>query len=296
MTLREDTIEAALEEALGQPAAIEERRAVGGGCINNGEVVQTVAGSFFVKWNRHPIADQFEREAESLEALIEANSPLRIPRPIAHRRATADQPAFLILEYLEPGAPIRGFDEALGQGLAALHAAGDEQRFGFGHDNYCGVTPQPNPWHERWIPFFREHRLRHQIRLADERRGFSTTDRQTLEGLADRLDDLLAADPEPPALIHGDLWSGNLHRDADGQPALIDPAAYFAHREMEFGMTLLFGGLSGRVYRAYDEAHPLQPGWRDRGEIYTIYHILNHYTLFGGGYGAQAVALARRFA
>ena len=94
---------------------------------------------------------------------------------------------------------------------------------------------------------------------------------------------------EPPAssLIHGDLWSGNVHNDHQGQPAFIDPAAYFAHREAELGMMVLFGGFSARVFAAYQEAWPLQAGWRERLPIYSLYHVLNHFALFGGGYAAQ---------
>lgn len=290
----ETAVEEALRDALGAPVTVQALRGVGGGCINEAAVVDTDAGAFFVKWNRHPIPDQFDREAESLTALRAANTELIVPQPLVWRRSDGATPAFLILEYLPPGSPVAEFDVRLGRGLAALHRNTAPQ-FGFAHDNYCGTSPQPNPWTGDWVSFYRDHRLRHQVSLASEARGMSAVDRATYDRLLDRLDELLGSDPEPSALLHGDLWSGNLHVAPDGQPALIDPAAYYGHREAELGMMNLFGGFSQRVWSVYDEAFALQPGWRDRLPLYELYHLLNHYTLFGGGYGSQALAIARRY-
>lgn len=290
----EEAIAEALGEELGEQVSVARLRRVSGGSINQAAVVETSAGEFFVKWNRHPIPDQFDREAEGLAALQGSDSGLRIPEPIAWRRPRGDTPAFLVLEYLEPGRRVADFDAQLGRGLAALHRTSAE-RFGFQHDNYCGATPQPNTWEGDWITFYREHRLRHQLQLAVDNRGVSGVDRRAYETMLDRLDVSLGIDPEPPALIHGDLWSGNLHVAPDGRPGLIDPAAYFGHREAELGMMNLFGGFSSAVYDAYDESYPLQPGWRERLPLYELYHVMNHYNLFGGHYGAQAFAIVRRF-
>jgi fructosamine-3-kinase len=290
----EKAVQRALGDALGESVVVDDLRRVSGGSINQAAVVSTSSGEFFVKWNRHPIPDQFDRESEGLTALVESGTSLRIPKPITWRRPQGDTPAFLVLEYLEPGARVSDFDERLGRGLAELHRATAAQ-FGFGHDNYCGATPQPNSWEDDWITFYREHRLRHQLELAARNRSVSRRDRRDYESLLDRLDTLLGIDPEPPALIHGDLWSGNLHVAPDGLPGLIDPAAYYGHREAELGMMSLFGGFSQRVYDAYDEAYSLQPGWRERLPLYELYHVMNHYNLFGGHYASQAFAIVRRF-
>lgn len=284
----------ALQEALGGVVQLHAMHRVSGGDINQAAALTTDRGVFFVKWNEHPFPDLFEREFEGLVALAESDTTLVIPRPVCWRAPSQKNSGFLIIDYLEPGQRRRDFDELLGRGLATLHKK-TRQSFGFHHDNYCGATPQPNPWTRDWVEFYREHRLRFQLNRAIEARGVSASDRVIFDRLLDRLDEFLAPCDGPPSLLHGDLWSGNVHTTPSGHPALIDPAAYHGHREAELGMMTLFGGFSACVFDAYQEAWPLEPGWRDRASLYELYHVLNHYNLFGGHYGAQAVAMARRW-
>ncbi len=257
---------------------------VGGGCINQAARVEYPHGVAFAKWNDRPLPGQFRAEKAGLQALAAAASGLVIPRVLAVRDEDC-QSAFLLLEYLPPGTRAADFETRLGNGLANLHRHSDARGFGFDCDGYCGASVQPNSWRTDWATFYAELRLSHQLQLCQDR-GLDRGIVRQLEVLIRTLPDRLA-DPEPSALIHGDLWSGNLHSTADGQPALLDPAAYFGHREAELGMMVLFGGFGERVFAAYDEAYPLQPGWRERLPIYTLYHVLNHYALFGGGYAAQ---------
>lgn len=256
---------------------------VTGGSISQAAVVETVFGRYFAKWNEHPIDDQFEREADGLEALRKAKTALRVPMPIAWRRG------LIVMEYLEPAPARDDFDEVFGRGVADLHR-NSASRFGFDHDNYCGTTRQPNRWTKKWADFYADHRLRHIVSLSN----FGAAEQHVFEELIQRLPALLETRREPPSLIHGDLWAGNRH-NAGGEPAILDPAPYYAHREAELGMMNLFGNYSPRVWDAYDEAYPLQPGWRERLPLYELYHILNHHVLFGGGYLAQALAVAKRY-
>lgn len=290
---RQDLVASRLSELFGGEASGWSVRSAGGGCINSAALYSRGEEQVFVKWNERPLAGQFAAEAAGLEALRASGSGLVVPAPLAWSDAGPGS-SFLALEYVPEGRRRADFDEALGRGLAALHRQSDPRGFGFELDGYCGATPQPNAWRPTWLEFYGELRLEHQLRLASQR-GYSA------EALADgakvvaRLESLIGP-PEPSALIHGDLWSGNLHTSPAGAPGLIDPAAYYGHREAELGMMVLFGGFSERVFAAYDEAFPLAPGWRERLDLYTLYHVLNHYVLFGGSYGAQAARILARFA
>jgi protein-ribulosamine 3-kinase len=292
MADRDALLRAALTRHLGQDPGPLQLSSVGGGSINTACVVHAGGASWFAKWNERPLPRQFEAEAAGLDAMRAAGSGLVIPEVIAFDDTPGQ--AFLLIEHLRPGRRVADFDDHLGRGLAALHRTTHTQGFGFALDGYCGATPQPNPWTASWSDFYVEHRLHHQIGLA-ARRGAGRREVQLLEAAAERARTLID-DDEPPALLHGDLWSGNLHVAPDGTPSLIDPAAYFGHREAELGMMALFGGFTQRVWDVYDEARPLRDGWRERLDLYTLYHVLNHYALFGGGYLSQAVALARRYA
>ena len=283
-----------LAETFGSDLQVDRLTSVAGGDINDAAVAETNEGQFFVKWNRTGPPDLFEREAEALSEMRDSGTELAIPEPIAVARPEGERPGMLVMEYLAPGTKVADFDERFGRGLARLHQKSADA-FGFPHDNYCGTTTQPNDWTDDWVDFYREHRLGHQLRLAVDHRDVSSSDRRAFEQLLDRLDEFLGGEDASPALIHGDLWSGNLHVAPDGHPALIDPAAYYGHPEAEIGMMELFGGYSRTVYDAYQEVRPLRDGWRDRLELYSLYHVMNHYNLFGGHYGRRAFDIVGRW-
>ena len=197
---------------------------------------------------------------------------------------------FLVTELLE-SAPLD--QAALGRGLAELHRRTSDA-FGFPVDTYCGATLQTNAPLPSWPRFYGERRLAPLLDVIEERRGLAASDRRVYERVIERLPSLVA-DGAPPALVHGDLWSGNALGSTRG-PALVDPACAYADREAELGMMTLFGGFDRHCFAAYEEAFPLPAGWRDRNGLYQLYHVLNHHALFGGHYGAQALALARRYA
>jgi len=262
-------------------------RPVGGGCINSGARLRTASGqTFFLKTNRQTPEDMFAREAEGLGALAEADGP-RVPRPLLYG------PDFLLLEDLAPARRRDDYWEVFGQQLAALHMFTND-RFGFHHDNYIGSMPQPNPWTADGYEFFSQHRLLFQARLAHERGMMGKDEVQQVENLCARLEDLIPS--QPASLVHGDLWSGNAITDADGQPAIIDPAAHYGWAEAELAMTALFGAFPEDFYRSYQQVRPLDQGYRERFAIYNLYHLINHVNLFGGGYLGQVRAILQRFA
>jgi fructosamine-3-kinase len=288
----EKEIESRLTEYFGKDIVILSSSMVGGGCINNASKLETNHGNFFLKWNRNCPGDMFLREAAGLREMKKACKGALIVPEVYATSTSEGHPGFIVLEYLVPGYFPSGSDEALGRGLAEMHKFTNEQ-FGFFGDNYCGTTPQLNSWKSDWIEFFRDNRVRFLLNLIQQDRPFPKDELTIFNKLFERLPELLPS-LSSPVLIHGDLWSGN-YMITDKGPALIDPAAYYADREMEMSIMTLFGGFSGRFWDAYNEINPLPAGWRDRNSIYQLYHVLNHYYLFGGGYGSQALSIARGY-
>ena len=298
--------------AIGQSDRIVSATPVSGGCIHRTLMLELHDGSsVFLKSivGSLPTAgtgvDVFKREAEGLAALGEAGA-LRVPQVLGVENEVEDGVeaedgaedgagcSFLILEAIQPGRPKRSFFPDFGRRLANLHRKATAHQFGFAHDNYLGATAQPNPWTADWVDFWAEHRLGHQLRLA-RRRGFSDPELEVCaERLIDRLPELIGSVTEPPSLLHGDLWSGNFMVDAQGEPVLIDPAAYYGHREAELAMCHLFGGFERSFFEAYEDAWPLAPGAEQRLDLYQLYHLLNHLNLFGSGYRSQCLAILKR--
>jgi protein-ribulosamine 3-kinase len=203
---------------------------------------------------------------------------LPVPRPLRH--GVEGSTAFLLLEFLELGRS--GDFAALGRSLAALHAR-PAARFGWPRDNYIGATPQANAWHDDWAEFFRLERIEPQLALARSN-GFE------LE--PPNVEALLAGHDPRPALLHGDLWSGNVGF-VDARPVFFDPAVYFGDPEADLAMTELFGGFPRTFYAAYEEAWPRRSGYETRKHLYNLYHLLNHLNLFGDGYGGRVRATLR---
>lgn len=172
--------------------------------------------------------------------------------------------------------------------LAALHRH-RAARFGWHIDNTIGATPQPNQAGDDWIDFWRYWRLLHQLQLAASNGiGRHVVDRGEL--LAANLAGLFPGYRPMPCLLHGDLWSGNAAY-SDDRPVVFDPAVYDGDREADLAMTELFGGFAPDFYSAYRESWPLDAGYTVRRDLYNLYHVINHFNLFGGGYGPQAARM-----
>ncbi|MGD8843616.1 MAG: fructosamine kinase family protein [Gammaproteobacteria bacterium] len=274
-------IEQSLSATTGGGVHLRSPRSVGGGDINQAYRVESSQGPFFVKLNDADRLDMFAAEAEGLEELSQAES-LRIPRPVIW--GVAGGQAFLVLEYLEFGGS--GSMAALGEGLAAQHRVTADE-FGWYRDNTIGSTHQPNRHSSDWSTFWAEQRLGFQVGLAVAR-GAGQRLQERSELLIEALPALMDGRRPEASLLHGDLWSGNYAYTRAGEPAIFDPAVYYGDREADLAMTELFGGFGREFYAAYQHAWPLDSGYRTRKKLYNLYHILNHYNIFGGGYLGQA--------
>lgn len=258
-----------------------------GGGINDALRCDSRAGPVVLKLNAADRVEMFRAEALGLAELAAAEA-LDVPRVLAVGRT--DERAYLALEWIEPGPRSTAAEAALGRGLAAQHGR-TAARFGWGRDNTIGATPQRNEWTGDWLEFWRDHRLGPQLELAASN-GLPRASRDSGARLLDGLERVLGDHAPAPSLLHGDLWGGNWLAARDGRPYLLDPAVYYGDREADLAMTRLFGGFGTAFYDAYETAWPLPSGAERRAELYALYHLLNHFNLFGAGYlGAVARSL-----
>lgn len=287
-------VEGALDE-LGFPGVVGGATPIGGGCIHHGTRIDMDSGaSYFVKWSPDVPAGMFEAEAEGLRALREAG-PVKIPEPLAWDEGS---PAWLLMEYVAPGADdVRG--AALGRGLAAIHRSETSSKppaspleqaraqgpFGWSRDNWIGSLPQQNPVMASWGAFWRDARLSPQLEVG---RAHGRLRDEIFDRLLDAVPGALAS-VTAPALIHGDLWSGNAYTSSAGTPVLVDPAVYRGDGEVDLAMSELFGGFDRDFYRAYEAEQPVTREYRAfKRDLYQLYYLLVHVNLFGTSYEAGA--------
>lgn len=281
------TIAQQISQTTGQSFRVQERRSVSGGCINQGYCLVDGEQKYFVKLNQAKQWPMFQAEILGLEAMA-ATQTIRVPHPICHGSFAGH--SYLVLEWLEFGRGSHDSWYRMGQNLAALHQAGGSAQFGWQIDNTIGATPQPNPWTDSWADFFAEHRLGYQLALA-RRRGGNFPDPAVV---VPKVKELLGDRQPTPALVHGDLWSGNGAILTTGEPVILDPATYYGDGEVDLAMTELFGGFPAGFYQGYHSISPPEPGYQQRKILYNLYHILNHFNLFGGGYQQQAQQMLKQ--
>jgi fructosamine-3-kinase len=289
-----DSLQIEIEQVLhiktGREVAIKRSSSLSGGSINNAYRLETDDGYFFMKYNlASAYPGMFEQEALGLELLRNAGA-VRVPEVIDH--SDDGTYSFIILEYLDPAGKTANFWEDFGHKLAALHRHKGEN-FGLDHDNYIGSLKQYNDEYDNWVDFFREQRLLIQMEMAASSGLLPGRIKDAFESLFRQLESIFPN--EPPCLIHGDLWSGNYHVDENGQACIIDPAVYFGSREMDIGMSQLFGVFGGNFYDAYNETWPMEPGWRERIEICNLYPLMVHVNLFGSGYLGSVESILSKF-
>ena len=294
----------ALTKLFGNSIAILRTDRLSGGDINKAYGVTLNTGDhIFMKANEKDNAAFFTAEAAGLLAIASTNT-IKTPKILCTGTDDGEYVgySFLLLEYINSASRRKDYWETFAQELAAMHSADTAKlfpsgasstiatnpatepvsaRFGFHQDNFIGATAQKNTPTDSWCDFFRDCRLAPQFRAADS--YFTAENRAKITKLLDNLDQFLV-EPERPSLLHGDLWGGNVMCGADGKAMLIDPACYVGHREADLAMTELFGGFPPKFYDAYREAAPLQPGYKDRRDLYNLYQLLNHLNLFGSAY------------
>ncbi len=264
--------------------------AVTGGDINRAYKIQHKKNTFFLKVNdanAYPL--MFEREADGLAALRN-NSDCIIPNVL--KTGVVDGLQFLLLEWIERGAPAKNYHSSLGKSLAAMHLQTAEQA-GWAVDNYIGSLPQRNSFTNDWCSFYASHRIAPMLKLLTEKGAFGNKEQQYAERLYSQLPQYFPN--EKPAFLHGDLWGGNHFPNENGLPVLIDPAVYYGHREMDIGMTALFGGFDRAFYEAYNYYYPLESGWQQRLQLTQLYPLLVHAVLFGGHYVSQSASILAKF-
>ncbi len=277
-----------ISAASGERFELETQQAMAGGCISQAYRLKGRQGKgYFVKLNQAASLPMFEAEEEGLQELARADA-IKVPTSLCSGMAAGQ--AFLVLEDLSLGGA--GSMAAFGRQLAQMHRH-TQQQFGWRGDNTIGSTTQINTPTGSWVNFWREQRLGFQLQLAAENgaaRSLIDKGQKLLQGF-----DCLFSDYQPVAsLLHGDLWSGNYAFTRMGEAVIFDPAVYYGDRETDVAMSELFGGFSADFYAAYQEAWPLNSGYAVRKTFYNLYHVLNHFNLFGGGYAAQAEAMIER--
>jgi fructosamine-3-kinase len=227
-------------------------------------------------------------EAAGLEWLAESGTV-----PVPGVRGHDDR--WLVIEQIEPGGASPAAAERFGRQLAALHASGADA---FGQappgapaDGWIGLAPMDYAAESSWPRWYADHRIAPYLSRAT---ALTAAEKAVVEQVGERIEEL-AGPPEPPARLHGDLWSGNVHWAADGRVWLIDPAAHGGHRETDLAMLQLFGCPHlDRALRGYLAEWPLADGWQRRIPLHQLYPLLVHVELFGRSYAHQAVTAARR--
>ncbi|PTQ96779.1 hypothetical protein C8P68_104268 [Mucilaginibacter yixingensis] len=261
---------------------IKDTSAVSGGDINQVYRLDTSSGQFLLKVNsKDAFPGMFAHEAQGLSAIRQTET---IAVPDVIYQGYAGKESYLLLEWIETWYPSEQASKNLGRQLAAMHEH-TADLFGFHQDNYMGSLPQKNNRHKSWSDFFVKERLKPMVKMAIESGQLNDNDQDDFDQLYEKLPGLHP--DEPPALVHGDLWSGNYLINTKEQPYLIDPAVSYSNREFDIAMTALFGGFNATFYKAYNDAYPLQPGWQGRLKIWNLYPLLVHVNLFGGGYANQ---------
>ena len=281
MLLNWPQLEDSFKSDFGSNFVLHSAEPVAGGDINLSFELDTNLGTYFIKLNTPDKLEMFQAEREGLLELAKCQS-LVVPEPLSvGQNANA---AFLCMTWLDLRPDIE--HGPLGEAIALMHEPIGQQ-FGGAKNNFIGSTVQHNGWSDSWADFFWEKRLEPQIYQMLE--VSSTFPESALEPLKEKVLALLGAYDFAPSLVHGDLWNGNVGTTIDGKPAIFDPAVYWGHSETDLALARLFGGFSETFFEAYESVRPALQDEEDRLLVYQLYHLLNHYNLFGSNYLDQCI-------
>lgn len=266
---------------------------VHGGDISQSYIVQTAERETrFLKYHPNPLPNMFQLEADQINEFSDLIQDHQLKHLISVPEVHSAGDQHLLLSHISRSSWTEDSWHNAGEGLAKIHQVAQKQ-FGWKADNYCGTTVQKNNWHEDGYQFFADQRLLFQAELARNSGLMSSSEVKKVEQLCYRLENLIPR--QQPALIHGDLWSGNIMVDAQGLPVIFDPAAHNGWPEADLAMTRLFGGFTESFYRAYKETRTLEAGFEDRVSLYNLYHQLNHLNLFGGSWHAAVMTTLKQW-
>lgn len=292
-----------LSAHFNQSIEIQNQTQVFGGDINQTFHLKTNIGNFFLKLNNGSLNDMFEKEFDGLQ-LLHQTKTIKISEPflygayfenVIHANeevSEKNKKIFLLTEYIQKCNQSKNFWQTFAQQLAAMHKHSQAQ-FGLSTNNYIGSLQQENNLCERWSEFYGNMRIMPLIKKTFDQTKLNKTEVQLAEQLCNRFADIFPA--EKPALIHGDLWSGNFMCDNKGEPVIYDPAVYYGNREMDIAMSLLFGGFDKSFYNYYNETFPLQPNWEERVQLCQLYPLLVHLILFGGSYYNSVTGILKKY-
>lgn len=279
------------EGIIEQPMVVDSK--VSGGCINDCYRIHSGLQTYFLKTNSATaFPGMFSTERSGLSLLASAEV-IRIPHVIFEQDIS--DKSYLLMEFLEAAPADDDGWKAFGSGLASLHQV-TSPTFGLDDDNYIGSLRQENARHENWASFYLHERMVKQLEVGVQNGWAGRQHYKEAESLARVIENEFPV--EPPALLHGDLWSGNfimINSDQGIRAALVDPAVYYGHREMDLGMSELFGGFHPLFYEAYQAEWPLHADYETRRPIHQLYPLLVHANLFGGNYVAQVRQFLARF-
>ncbi|MBN3314190.1 FN3K kinase, partial [Atractosteus spatula] len=305
-------MEAILKKELGT-STLRATGGAGGGCISEGQSYDTDTGRVFVKVNHRSQAKlMFEGEKAGLEAILQT-STVRVPRPLKVIELSSGGAVF-VMEHLDMRS-LNRFSAQLGEQMADLHLHNqglrekmikEEQtigqgpghsevqyveKFGFHTVTCCGYIPQENDWQSDWVTFFTQQRLQHQLNLIEK--DYNDKEARDLwPQLQRKIPQLFSGVEVIPALLHGDLWGGNVAESGEG-PLVFDPASFYGHSEFELAIAGMFGGFSSSFYTAYHNKIPKAPGFDKRLKLYQLFHYLNHWNHFGTGYRGSSLRVMK---